>query len=91
MFQELLYFVQLGEEFFFRLKFGRVHTAAAAAQSYRVLEVEHLVIHDVLDGGAGNAGMVEDAAHHDGIVRRVVVARGYCARGRGSRSSAGGP
>jgi hypothetical protein len=47
--QELLHFVQLGEEFFFGLKVGRVHTAAGAPQSYRVLEVEHLVIHDVLD------------------------------------------
>ena len=40
-----------------------------------MLEVKHLVIHDVLDRETGNPGMVEDAAHHDGIVRRIVVAQ----------------
>ena len=31
--EELFYFVQLGEEFFFCLKVGRVHTPAAPPQS----------------------------------------------------------
>jgi hypothetical protein len=39
-----------------------------------MFEMEHLVIHDVLDGGAGNAGMVEDTADYDGIMSRIVVA-----------------
>jgi hypothetical protein len=72
--QKLFYFVQLGEKLFFCLKVGRVHTAAAAPKSYRMLEVEHLVIHDVFDGETGNPGMIEDAAHHDGIVRGIIVA-----------------
>jgi hypothetical protein len=47
--QKLFYFSKLGEELFFGLKLGGVDAPSAAAQSYRVLEMEHLVIDDVLD------------------------------------------
>src|ERR1700726_2823952 len=64
----------MGEQFLLRLKLGGVHAPAAAPQSHRVLQVEHLVIDDVLDRGARNTGMVEDAANDNRIVRGIVVA-----------------
>src|SRR5437667_9460015 len=50
-----------------------MHAAAAAPQPDRMLQVKHLVVNDVLDGEAGDSGMVEDPAHHDGIVGGIVV------------------
>ena len=58
----------------FGLEFRGVHTAAAAAQFYGVLQVKHLVVDDIFDGVARNARVVEDAAHHDGVVGRIVMA-----------------
>ena len=58
----------------FGLEFRRVHTAAAAAQFYGMLQVKHLVVDDIFDGVARNARVVEDAAHHDGVVGRIVMA-----------------
>ena len=48
--------------------------AAAGFDADRVLEVEHLVVEEVLDGAAGGVGTVEDAADDDGVVGSVVVA-----------------
>src|SRR5450631_263261 len=73
--QKLLYFFQLRKQFFFGLKFRGVDTAAAAPQSHWMLEMEHLVIHDVLDGGAGHPRMVEDTTDDDGIMRGIVMAK----------------
>ena len=39
-----------------------------------MLEVEHLVVEEVFDGGARGVGPVEDAADDDGVVCGVVVA-----------------
>ena len=50
--------------------------AAAGFDADRVLEVEHLVVEEVLDGAAGGVGTVEDAADDDGVVGSVVVAEG---------------
>ena len=61
---------------FFGLELGGVDAAAHAAHPYRVLEVEHLVVEQVLDGVAGARGAVEDAADDDGVVGGVVVAQG---------------
>ena len=38
-----------------------------------MLQVKHFVVEDVLHRRAGNSGMIEDAADHDGIVRRIVM------------------
>ena len=38
-----------------------------------MLQVQHLVVEDVLHRGAGNSGMIEDAADDDGIVRRIIM------------------
>ena len=35
--------------------------------------MEHLVIHEVFNGEAGDVWVVEDTANHDGVVGRVVV------------------
>ena len=60
--------------------------AAAIAGFDGMLEVEHLVVHEVFDGVAGRVGPVEYTADHDGIVGRVVVteeaARGVLAPGK---------
>ena len=61
------------EEFFFCLEVGRVHASAAAAQPDGMLQVEHLVVDDVFQHKARDAGMIKDTADDDGIVRRVVV------------------
>lgn len=39
-----------------------------------VLEVEHLVVEDVLDGVAGDAGAVENAAEDDGVMGGIEMA-----------------
>jgi len=52
-----------------------VDAAAAGFDADRVLEVEHLVVEEVLDGAARGVGTVEDAADDDGIVGGVVVAQ----------------
>ena len=48
--------------------------AAAGFDADRVLEVEHLVVEEILDGAAGGVGAVEDSADDDGVVGCVVVA-----------------
>jgi hypothetical protein len=51
-----------------------VNAAATGFDADGVLEVEHLVVEEVLDGAAGGVGAVEDAADDDGVVGGVVVA-----------------
>ncbi len=48
-------------------------TAAAAAQLYRMLQMEHFVIDDVLDGVTRHALVVEGATDHDGVVCGIVM------------------
>ncbi len=66
--------VELGEEALFGLKLAGVDAAAAGFDPDGVLEVEHLVIEEVLDGAARGVGTIEDAADDDGVVSGVVVA-----------------
>ena len=73
--EELFDFSKLGEEFFFGLKLWRVDAPSATAKSYGVLEMEHLVIDDVLDRRPRHAGMVEDTAHHNGVMGGIIVAQ----------------
>ena len=74
MFKERFRFIQMRKEFLFRLEFRRMHASAAAAKLHGMLEVEHLVIDDVLHCVARNPGVVEDTAHDDGVVGRIVMA-----------------
>ena len=72
--QELFRMGQVREEVFFCLELARVDTPAAASQFDWVLQVEHLVVEDVLDDEAWNAGIVEYAADDNRVVGGIVVA-----------------
>ena len=50
-----------------------MHTPPAAPKFDWVLQVQHLVVEDVFDRVAGDAGVVEDAADDDGVVGGIVV------------------
>src|SRR5207248_654862 len=52
-----------------------MHTAPAAAQSYRMLQMQHLVIKDVVHSTPRHSRMVENPAYHNRIVRRIVVSQ----------------
>jgi hypothetical protein len=65
---------EFGEEALFGLELAGVDAAAAGFDADGVLEVEHLVVEEVLDGAARGVGAVEDAADDDGVVGGVVVA-----------------
>ncbi len=65
---------QLREEALFGLELAGVDTAATGFDADGVLEVEHLVVEEVLDGAAGGVGAVEDAGDDDGVVRCIVMA-----------------
>src|SRR2546427_3538552 len=64
---------KLGKKPFFHLRLSRMHASSAAAKFDGMLEVQHLVIDDVLHRVAGNRGVVEHLADHDGIVCGVVM------------------
>src|SRR2546421_681690 len=66
--QESLGGLDLGKKALLGLELGRVHAAPAAAEFHRMLEVQHLVVQQVLEGKARHARVVEDAADHDGVV-----------------------
>ena len=66
---------EFGEEAFFGLELAGVYTAATGFDADWVLEVEHLVVEEVLDGAARGVGAVEDAADYDCVVRGVIVAQ----------------
>src|SRR6266478_5365899 len=72
--QEFARLLQFREALFFRQKLPRVHASPTPTQLDRVLQVQHFVVENVLDGVARHARMVEDAADDDGVVRWVVVA-----------------
>src|SRR5271170_4943688 len=73
--QEPLRILQLGEKFLLGAKFGRVHTTAPGADFYRMLQMQHFMIDDVLHGMARNCEMVKDAADDDRVVRRIIMAQ----------------
>src|ERR1700692_2218986 len=72
--QEFLRSLQLWKQFLLGVEFPGVHAAAAAPQLDRMLQVQHLVEQYVFDRIARYAGMVKNAANHDGIVRWIIVA-----------------
>ncbi|MBB5338764.1 hypothetical protein [Tunturiibacter gelidoferens] len=66
---------ELGEEALFGLELAGVDAAAAGFDADGMLEVEHLVVEEVLDGAARGVGAVEDATDDDGVMGGVVVAQ----------------
>src|SRR5580698_11320021 len=50
-----------------------MHAAPAATQFHWMFQVQHFVINDVFHGKARNPGVIESAAHDDGIVSRIVM------------------
>ena len=66
--------VEFGEEALFGLELAGVDAAAAGFDADGMLEVEHLVVEEILDGAARGVGAVEDAGDDDGVVGGVVVA-----------------
>jgi len=74
LFQVRLGLFKLREQLFLFLKLARVNAAAAAADSDRMLKVQHLVVHQVFDGVARRVTAVEYAADHDGVVGGVIMA-----------------
>jgi hypothetical protein len=79
---------ELGEEALFGLELGGVDAAAAGFDADGMLEVEHLVVQEVLDGAAGGVRAVEDAGDDDGVVGGVVVAE-HAAGGVGGPGEGG--
>jgi hypothetical protein len=66
---------EFGEETLFGLELSGVNAAATGFDANGMLEVEHLVVEEVLDGAAWGVGTVEDSADDDGVVGGVVVAQ----------------
>ena len=66
--------VEFGEETLLGLELAGVDAAASGFDADGVLEVEHLVVEEVLDGTARGVGAIEDAGDDDGVVSGVVMA-----------------
>lgn len=75
MLQKYLCFVQLRKQLFFFPECRWMHQPPAAAQLYRMPQVQHFVIDEILDRIERHAGAVKNAAHDDGIVRGVVMSQ----------------
>ncbi len=75
-----------GKKFLFRLELRAMHATAAATQLHRMLQVKHLVIHDVFHCVTGHARVVEDAADNNCIVSGIVMAKTIAGVQSGSRS-----
>ena len=56
-----------------RLELAGVDAAAQPPHPYRVLQVQHLVVKQVFNRITGARRPVEDPAHHNRVVRGVVV------------------
>ena len=67
-------FLDFGEEGLVGLEGGGVDLSAEASHADGMLEVEHLMVEQILDGIARAGGAVEDAADDDGVVGGIVVA-----------------
>src|SRR6185312_6446047 len=73
--QEFLCFGNCREEFFVSLELGGVYAAPAASYLNRMLQVEHLVINNIFQHRLWHAGMVENAADDNRVVRRIVMSQ----------------
>ena len=66
---------EVREETLLGLKFAGVNAAASGLHADGMLEVQHLVVEQILNRAAWGVGPVKDAADHDGVVGRVVMAK----------------
>src|SRR5947209_2186790 len=66
---------QLRKELFLCLERSRMYTPAAAAQFHRMPEVQHFMVDQILHSIPGHLGAVKNAADHDGVVRRIIMAK----------------
>src|SRR5579871_4039244 len=66
--------VELGKLFFFGAKFGRVRDQGATGAARGVLDVEHFVVEDVLDGALRDIGAVHAAIEQNMVGAGVVAA-----------------
>src|SRR6266567_8100117 len=73
-FQERVRLCSLRKQVFLRLELRRVYAPPAAAQPDWMFQMQHLVIHDVLQYILRHGKMIEDPADNDRIVCRIVVA-----------------
>src|SRR5215469_12966947 len=62
------------EQSFLFPKLPRVNTAAAAPQSDGMAQLQHLMKYQILERVLRNTRVVENAAHHDGVVGGIIVA-----------------
>jgi hypothetical protein len=56
------------------MKLRRMHASPAPTQLHRMLQVKHLVVNNVFDDVARNQELIKDAADHDRIMCRIVMA-----------------
>src|SRR5207245_8399957 len=61
------------ESLLFFPKLPRVDDAAMALALHRILDVQHLMKHEVFDEVARGPGRIQQPADGDGVVRRIVV------------------
>src|ERR1700722_19035424 len=72
--QIFLGFLPLGEQAFFHLKLAGMDAAPASADLDWMLQMQHLVIKQILHRITRRSLPVENAAHHNRVVRGIVVA-----------------
>ena len=74
IFQHRFRSFQFRKEFFLLLKGFGVNASPAAVQPYWVLQVQHFVVHDVLNCVARHVRAIEDSADNDGVVCGIIMA-----------------
>src|SRR3954467_14256203 len=67
--------LQMREKLFFSLELRRVHAPPRAFQFHRMPEVQHLVVHDVLDYMPRYARMIQNTGHNDGVMRGIIMSQ----------------
>ena len=65
--------LEFREEFFILHECPRVDAAPAASKLDRMFQMQHLVIHDVLESTTWHGRVVEDATHYDRVVTGIVM------------------
>jgi hypothetical protein len=79
---------EIGEAFFFGAKFRGVGEKGAAGAAGGMLDVEHFVVEDVLDGELGDVGAIHAAVEED-LVGAGVEAAELAAPGAGAPADVG--
>ncbi len=69
MLENLLGFFEAFESLFLFVEGAGMDAAARAVVLDGMLQVQHFVIQDILDGQAADIGRVEQTAEDDGVVR----------------------